>query len=76
VSRCDGGTKENPCNNEEKYTLEWVIEDVHLCQKHYDNEDNAKILREQIASDIKAFIDSVDLYEDQDLIDIVRGKNV
>ena len=30
-------------------------------------------LREQIASDIKTFIDSVDLYEDQDLIDIVRG---
>ncbi len=33
-------------------------------------------LREQIASDIKAFVDSVDLYKDQDLIDIVRGKNV
>lgn len=52
---CLGGTKDNPCNNESKYTLEWVMEDVHLCQSHYEKESNAKLLREQIAQEIEAF---------------------
>jgi len=56
VSKCDGGTQDNPCNGETKYTLDWVMEDVHLCAKHYEEEDNAKTLREQIAQEIEAIM--------------------
>jgi len=54
MDRCEGGTKLQPCTNKTKYTLEWVIEDVYLCADHYEQEDNAKKLREQIAQEIEA----------------------
>ena len=54
MCKCEGGTKSNPCTKEAKYLLEWVMENVDLCAEHFDQEDNAKILREQIAQDIEA----------------------
>ena len=53
MCRCEGGTKLNPCTKEAKYLLEWVIENVDLCAEHFDQEDNAIKLREQIAFDIE-----------------------
>ena len=53
MDRCLGGTKSQPCTNESKYTLDWVIEEFDLCAKHYDEEDNAIKLREQIALEIE-----------------------
>ncbi len=53
MDRCLGGTKSQPCTNKTKYTLEWVMENVDLCADHYEQEDNAKKLREQIALEIE-----------------------
>ena len=54
MGKCEGGTQSLPCTNESKYTLEWVIEDVDLCADHYEQEDNAKKLREKIALEIES----------------------
>jgi hypothetical protein len=54
MDRCLGGTKSQPCTNESKYYIYWVIEGFDLCAKHYDEEDNAIKLREQIALEIEA----------------------
>ena len=51
--RCLGGTESNPCTKEAKYTLEWIMENTDLCAEHFDHEDNAKKLREQIAQEIE-----------------------
>lgn len=56
MCKCEGGTKSNPCTKEAKYLLEWVIENVNLCAEHFDQEDNAKILREQIAGEIEKML--------------------
>lgn len=64
MCKCEGGTKSNPCTKEAKYLLEWVIENVDLCAEHFDQEDNAKILREQIALEIeKQLADTSDVAE-------------
>jgi hypothetical protein len=65
MDRCLGGTKSQPCTNKTKYTLEWVMENVDLCADHYEQEDNAKKLRKQIALEIeKQLADTTDVAED------------
>jgi hypothetical protein len=81
MDRCLGGTESNPCTKKPKYTLEWVMEDVDLCAEHFDQEDNAKKLREQIALEIEAQIESLSLQDGLfksgmiGACTIVRGKN-